>query len=456
LKKFILPFCAIILMAGCNKNQDTNTSVAQLKTPSGIPYTLVFMPDKSDIGLQIAWPTNWVLRTDVNQSVPYVGAQLILAGGAEGYAAGVAGETFADLKSEAYLSASPDYLYGELYFKKENLNETLDVANAHLRAPLFDKNWLGRIADGLNANIKEAAAAGNFLSIQTARWSLIGDQPLRQSLALDEPGIVSAVTIDDLKSWKNQTIGRTNALIAIAGDLTPEAAGVAIDKLMEGLPDIPPEKPIKPSLSYGPRTILLHRPDLKTSSLLFIAPLPPTKEGKELEDIIIVQALGGDDQSALFKAVRTDLRAAYGFGAAVDAYSRENRILALLGEVETGKLSAVHDAVLAAYKKLRSEGPEGDMEPRKSSLRARIDEGRENVSHMSYGALMANLDGQDPLMALKIGDLLTAVSIDSVKSRLKDAYPEVGQFVVVAVSPDPNAIPEACVIKLPQEAVNCK
>jgi zinc protease len=456
MKKLYFAFFALTLIVGCNQKQESDASAKRQTTPSGISYTLVLMPGKDDVGVQIAWPTNWIHRADVNQAVPYVGAQLILAGGAEGYAAGVAVETFADLKSEAYLNASPDYVYGELYFKKEHLDETIAIANAHLKAPLFDKNWLGRVADGLNASIKEAAAAANFPSFQTARWSLLGDQPLRQSLALDKPGIVSAVTVDDLKNWKQETIGRTNASIAIAGDLTVEAAGAAIDMLMQGLPEIAAGRALKPSLNYAHRTILLHRPDLKTSSLTFIAPLPPTKEGKEMEDIIIVQALGGDDQSALFKAVRTELRAAYGFGAGVDAYSRENRILAMNGEVETAKLSSVRDAVLAAYKKFKSDGPEGDIEPRKTPIRASIDEGKDNVSRMSFGALMASLDGQEPEMTLKVGELLAAVSIESVKARLTAAYPEAEQFVLIAVSPDQNSLSGACVIKSPEEAVKCK
>ena len=387
--------------------------------------------------------------------MPYIGAQLILAGGAENYAAGVAGETFADLKSEAYLTATPDNLLGELYLKKVGLDETLDIANAHLRAPLFSKEWLGRIGDGINANIKEAFASPNFLSYQTSRWALLGDSPLRRSLALDVPNIIGAVTFEDLKDWKQQTI-TSAALISIAGTLTPAEAGAAIDKLMNNLPANAAEKVRNISINFAPRTILLHTPDIQTSSITFVAPIPPTKNGKELEDIIIAQALGGDDQSALFKAVRTDLRAAYAFGAGIDAYSRENRVVVMSGEVETGKITEVRDAVSAAYTKFKNDGPEGEIEPRKAGLRASITEGKNNVSRTSFSALMALLDGQDAATSLTIETLLNEVSNESVKARLKDGYRDVDKFVVIATSPDANALPGACVIKLPQEAVSCK
>ncbi|GEM_PF-5901417 len=54
-----------------------------------------------------------------------------------------------------------------------------------------------------------------------------------------------------------------------------------------------------------PRRILLHLPDAQAMQLSFIVPLKPTSAGGELEDILLLDAPGGDDQRVLFDAERT-------------------------------------------------------------------------------------------------------------------------------------------------------
>jgi hypothetical protein len=89
---------ALILLAGCQKEEKAGATTEI--NPGGIEYVRLHIPKAEGFAIQIAWPRNWALRSDVNQAVPNIGTDLILAGGAERFTPGEVVETFADLNAE--------------------------------------------------------------------------------------------------------------------------------------------------------------------------------------------------------------------------------------------------------------------------------------------------------------------------------------------------------------------
>ncbi|MGB3553317.1 MAG: hypothetical protein WBA25_01625, partial [Jannaschia sp.] len=161
------------------------------------------------------------------------------------------------------------------------------------------------------------------------------------------------------------------------------------------------------------------------------------------------------DQSVLFEALRTELRATYGFEAGIGAYTRSIRFLVLTGEVETSRLAEAEEVVREAYGTFRSEGPDGALAARKAPLAQAIEARREEVGALAFGALNALLDGIEPGIALTLDDVLDAVTEEGLRDRLTTAYPVSDSFLVVAVSPDADALPDACVISEPEAADAC-
>lgn len=443
---------AAVLLMGCQEEKSSSHTEI---SPGGIEYARLYIPETETVAIQIAWPTDWAFREGVNQAVPYLGADLILAGGAEGYPAGEVGETFADLKAEGYLSVTMDTVFGSLIVPKSNLSEAVKIANAHLRVPLLDQGWLDRLKDGFFANITEMSALPASKGHDAIRWAVLGDVPVRRALSVDPPAQITSATRDDIALWHQQMLVRTGAKIVIAGAIETTEAGVAIDALFAGLPQAGPPRVVASKADFTPRRIVLHVPDAQTSTLIFIAPLPPTRDGGEFEDFILANALGGNDQSVLFDAVRTQLRASYGFGASLDGYTRDMRLLVLSGEVDTAKVAQVETILRAAYKSFRETGPSGDLAARTAPFFSGIEQTEKDPAGAAYSALMALLDGQNPGMALDLKSLLAKVDASTVKSRLDTAFPSADDFVVLAVSPDAKALPDACVITAPAEAAAC-
>jgi zinc protease len=451
MRNLFLAFVAILTVGIVSPAQ---AKVIMETSPGGIAYARINIPDADTISIQMAWPSDWAFREDVNQAVPFVGADLIMQGGAEGYSPGEVAETFADIKAEGVLMPGPGRLFGSLSVSKEHLREALKIANAHLRAPALSENWLDRVKGGFAATIDELTAKPESAGYDALRWAILGDTPLRRSLSVDPPEQISAVTREDVQRWYRQTLLRNTAKIAIAGPVSAKEAGRAIDALFAGLPEGKAPEIVPPKPNFAPRRILLHIPDANVSSLNFAAPLPPTREGGDFEDIIAMMALGGDDQSALFDAVRTKLRASYGFIAGVAAYSSDVRFLLMSGQAETAKLGEAESVVRAAYADFRKSGPAGDLSERKTVFASGFESNKKNPAARALTALLAMLDGMDPATDPKA--MLDKVTQASIQARLDKVYPPADGFVVLAVSPDANALPGACVIKTPAEAAGCR
>lgn len=453
MNRLAIVILALFILSACN---DDGPTVSSQTTPDGTAYRLITLPGHEYVSIQIAWASDWAYRPDTHKAAAVVGTELILAGGAADYPAGEVMERFADLDSEGsiYISGN-DHVIGELTFAPEHIAETVDIANAHLRAPTLDPVWFDRIVTGTAQNLAEAQSQPAHAGFDALRWAVFGTQPLRNALSLDDPDTFASLTRDDVVVWHQETFTRTPDAITVVGDITATAAGDALDKLLAGLPEAQRQPLGEATPDFRPRRILLHVPTAQVTTLAFVGPLPPTAQGGEMEDVILIQALGGDDQSALFNAVRTELRASYGFGAGTGNYSRAHRILFMTGEVETARLAAAESVVRNAYAAFLTDGPHGALEDWKKPLQAHFAEMPEYVVDQARSELQAALDGFAPGTSLGLAEVVQAVTRDSLLARLRDAFPAPDSLIVVATSADADALPGACVITTPRAAADC-
>jgi len=453
----IRTFIVMITLLSLSACEDAAPTASVEMSPGGIPFRLVHMPEREDVAIHIAWATDWAYRKSTNKAAPVVGTQLILAGGASGYPAGDVSERFADLKSGAdVFVAAHDHVVGELVFNRDHLDETIAIANAHLRAPTLDQIWFDRLREGTAARLAEVRGLPAHAGFEAVRWAVFGHQPLRNAMSMDKPGTVHDLTRADVVAWHAETFTRKPQAIVVAGGISVEEAGVAIDTLLNGLPDKVSTNSRLSSTDYSARRILLHQPEAEVTTLALIAPLPSTRKEGEFQDIILLQALGGDDQSVLFNAVRTKLRASYGFEAGVTNYTREHRIMFLTGQVESDKVTHVERVVREAYAGFRQTGSLGDLNTRIKSLEANSKELAQSVTAQARSELQSALDGFEVGRSLRIVEKLSVITEDSLRERLLKEFPNQEDFIVIAISPDPEALAQSCIIRSPAEAVDCK
>jgi len=456
--KYVFQFIALVLLAFVGKASASDLSLGQYTSPEGNAFTLITMPGQSDVFIKTAWPSDWAYRQGVNPAVPFIGRRLLLAGGAEGWKPSEANETFKDLRANADLAANTDHVYGGLFVKKNHLMEALRVVNAHLRAPLLDQRVLSRLLDDMKSREKLSNEQPWTPIHETASWVILGDTPLRRDRSLLTDIDIDGVTVSDIRGWHQSIFAKGSAKIALAGDLSVEAAGEAVDALFRGLPDHKHVFHASANTNFAPRLILIHRPDQQATRIELLTQLPPTKDGgasDEISNFILTSALAGGQESVLFNAIRSELHAAYSVSPEIFNYSQYLRILALKGEVDPVQLSKVKDTILQAYNAFRENGPDGDLAARKTSFYAVISKSHEQPVSLANSALGALLDEHPPENVLHFDKELEKITPETLKARLAKAFPPKEAFIIIASSPDANALPGACVIKEPSEAINC-
>jgi len=433
---------------------DTTPVASEQTSPNGTPYRLIQMRGNEYAAIFAAWPSDWGWRSGHNPVAAYVGADLILAGGAEGYPAGDVVERFADMDGEGRLFATSDHLYGRVVSRKQDFDEAITIANAHLTRPSLDADWFDRIRTGLAQNMSEARSQPSHQGFDALRWAVMWDHPLRALLSLDDRAQFDALTLEDVRNWHSGTVIAQPEAVIVIGDLSPDRAGAALDRLLAGLPAGQPGTRDM-TLDYRPRQILLHLPNATEAHLAFIAPLPATRHGGDLEDLLLTTALGASEDSVLFAAVRDGLRASYSFDAGVGNYTRENRFLVMTGALDATKLAEAVDVVHSAYAGFREAGPEGQIEDLVAPYRAAFEQNQDYVVDQGGMELETTLDGFAAGHSLSMVAMSDALTTASLRDRLQGHWPQAQDFVILAVSPEADALPGACVIAKAEDAKDC-
>lgn len=455
MKRFLFLVALVLSLAACK--EDASREVVLAESPDGRPFH--FMPiyedGVTDITITIAWPMSWAFGADRNPAVPYVAAEAILSGASEGLASQDVLELFNDKNSRGQLYIRADHAIGELSFPKEHIDDVVSITSAMLASPQFDQAWVDRIKQGLSANQTQSQAQTANQMWAVARLAVLGETPLNDFLSLPSISVISDVSVDDLRRWHAETIVQNGVTIAVTGAISRSDAGKAVDQLLAGLPEGQAQAAPKVNTNFDPRIVLLHLPDAEKTTLGLLGQLPPTAEGGDLQDLLALSFFGRSGSGPLFDAVRTDLRASYGFQAGFTNYDRATRIMFIAGEVETEKLAEAADLVRITYESFRAAPDLTGLD----DLRRGMAEGTErNVLYVDVAArtmLELALDSREPSDAPRLGELLESVAAQDVHERLESVFPSGDNLIVVAASPDASALPGACVITQIEQVAQC-
>ena len=256
-------------------------------------------------------------------------------------------------------------------------------------------------------------------------------------------------SVADLERWHGSVFRRSGLFVSIAGDIDDTSAGEAVDELLSNLPD--GGRLLHDGLAPNatPRLILLHSPEAKKSVLAFFGPRPPLTS--KAEDRLIQDAIN-DSDGGLFTALRSQLGATYSISMDYIDFGAAHRFIWISGEIETAKLALAELAFRTAYRTFRRNGV-STLDDRKSWLIRSYDHDLSSTDDSVYQMTVVHDYGGSG--ADTFGDLVARVTGADVARRLA-SYPKASEFLVVAVSPDVHALPGACVITKPEQAVNCK
>ena len=419
------------------------------RSPHGISYSRVFLPGADEVSIAIMFPMDWSWRDDENQNVPDVACDAIVHSGVAGLTPAETKEKLADLGATIVFRPHADEVDTYLTVRKENLRSAIDMAASMMSSPRYDPVWTARARSRLEKGFVESWQDANFLVKATAEWAILGDVPMRRALVGESSDRILGISVADLERWHGSVFRRSGLFVSIAGDIDDTSAGEAVDELLSNLPD--GGRLLHDGLAPNatPRLILLHSPEAKKSVLAFFGPRPPLTS--KAEDRLIQDAIN-DSDGGLFTALRSQLGATYSISMDYIDFGAAHRFIWISGEIETAKLALAELAFRTAYRTFRRNGV-STLDDRKSWLIRSYDHDLSSTDDSVYQMTVVHDYGGSG--ADTFGDLVARVTGADVARRLA-SYPKASEFLVVAVSPDVHALPGACVITKPEQAVNCK
>jgi len=293
---------------------------------------------------------------------------------------------------------------------------------------------------------REDLAAG--LAWNLFRETSLADHPYKQFWSLQPLDGINSIELEDVKSWHENSFSSQALTITVAGNAELADINRAIDTVLEGMPATE-QTPMTnfPGPDLLEKTILLHKPNVEKTVILIVGHLPAHSEEDDVAMQLGVGVLGWGKQSRLFKAVRSELRASYGFGAGTWDMTRKHRVLHLSGEIETGKAQQVLDTVRDSYKKFRNGGVGLVEFPiAKRFYLQRIREEIEEPASVAYLMMDAEMNGFGKDYMPNIVDKISAQSRSNVNQTIQRGFPEFDSMLKIIVTPDASAITDACII----------
>ena len=452
---FILLSASTFILGGCKKD---NRLITEEVSPLGYAFTHmpIWEDGVTDLTVAIAWDSDWSLDLNRNPLVPHIAVSVMQSGGTAGLGPDQVIELFEEKNAYAQIYATADMIVAETEFPNDYTDDILPVLTELFQKPTFDEAWIARSRDGA-----VEFTQGNIRSLWQQMWdvgrqALLSDGPQTDFANYFDVDQMKAITRDDLIAWHQRSFSAAPRAITVAGAIDVKDAGEIIDQILGVVqPDFVANAVVQP-VRHNAKRIYLHIADAEKTVMGLVGKLPATTDGKDYQDLVALNLFAGGAGSPLFEAIRTDLGSSYGLSAGMDNFGRNQRLLYIGGEVETDKLNKAIDATLETYAAFLNQPNFEAL----SGITSRIAGGvRKNVQAVNTSAralLQLKIDNLDPTNFAKLADNFEGITEGEIKERLNTAYPKADEFLILAVGPNSEGFPDACVVKDLSEVAACE
>ncbi len=194
-----------------------------------------------------------------------------------------------------------------------NLDAFVDLLARLLATPTFDDEELGRLLRETHAELLESLDNDRALADRFFRKKLFGNHAYGRTTR-GTAASVAAIDREAIRAHHKAHYVRGNAIVAIAGDVTPEHAETVAKKLLSALPDAPRvanglEEP--PPVS-GRHLVFVDKPE-RTQTQILIGSLGTSAHDPDHVPLVVANAIfGGTFTSRLTREVRGKRGWSYG------------------------------------------------------------------------------------------------------------------------------------------------
>jgi zinc protease len=134
-----------------------------------------------------------------------------------------------------FYSADRDDFKGALKTLTRKKDTAFDLLRQSLNAPRFDAEAVQRMALANQSRIRQSMTQPDWIAARLTNAAAFAGHPYAQNSG-GTLSTLSAITPDDLKTYHARALARDNLRVAVAGDITADALGKALDEIFAALP----------------------------------------------------------------------------------------------------------------------------------------------------------------------------------------------------------------------------
>jgi zinc protease len=319
--------------------------------------------------------TAWLVE---DHSVPVVSLELAFRGGAaldpgdEGglatLTASLLDEGAGDLDSSAYkgrledlatslsFGAGEDTMGASLRTITANVAPAFDLLRLALTAPRFDQPAVARVKGQLLAALAHDRHEPRHISQRLWWETAFAGHPYARPVRGTPEGI-ERITAADLHGFVHRRFAKDVMLLAVVGDITPDALKPLLDKTFGGLPARAAKDTVPEVAAHGSDAVLLAKMTIPQSVVTFGQPGIQRVDPDWYAALIVNYILGGGGlTSRLAREVREERGLAYSVSTGLDPLQHSGVVIGGVA-TENAHVAQSIDIIRTEWKRMRDDGP---------------------------------------------------------------------------------------------------
>lgn len=329
--------------------------VERVVSPGGIEAWLVRDERTPVISMQFSFDGGTALDPEGREGAANMMAALLTEGAGD-MPATVFQERLADAAISLEFSADRDRISGSVRTVTDNAGIAWDMARTALTAPRFDEDAVERVRAQVLASLRRELQDTSTVASQVFRNTVYAGHPYgRPPRGTQET--VARIGRDALQAVFRDRIARDNLLVAVAGDITPDELGPALDRVFGALPErsAPFEMPRAEAKGAG-EIVLVPRPTPQTVVQVGHGGILRADPDWYAATIVNYVLGGGSFSSRLMQEIRVERGLTYGVSSGI-AYWDRGALAIAAGSTANETADEFAQLLKAEWERMAAEGP---------------------------------------------------------------------------------------------------
>ena len=380
----------------------------------------------------------WLVRDD---KLPLIALHFAFRGGVEqdpadkqGLAeltAALLGEGAGDYDSEAFqqrladksiqlgVSAGRDALHGSLKTLREFRETAFAMLRLSLTQPRFDAEALERVRGQQLAQMRQEIGDPDWQARRALFDKLFAGHPYAMR-HFGTTRSLASLTREDAKDFAARHLARDNLVVGVAGAITPEELGVALDQIFGALPEHAKQTPVGEAVWPEKSATILVAREGTQSQLLFALPAPKRDDADWYAAEIVNYIIGGGGfSSRLMQDVRDKAGLTYGIGTGL-APMDHAAILVGQAATENAKAGEAWAIIRETWRKFYESGvTEAEVDAAKDYLTGSVPLHLTSTGAIAGTLVGMQLDGLGPDYLDAHDALVRGVTLDAIHRVLR-------------------------------------